>query len=379
MTRTETDLRRAVAVPDDTDAIARLTSFAVSLGTETPGATAERTGGSPDRRRRWVLPLAAAASVLALVAGLGTVLSGGRDGGSPPAGADGAMTAEQLRPTWSMRFDPVAGYTVRNVSAYSVGPARGTLATVQATSTARPETGFVTTTPCPEDELCGKFPTSAPTRVTIGDARGSFWPGSRVEPGQLTDAVYRKPWQAAVESNDRQPQLVWRAAGQTVLITGTFGFDPTTYTYDAAKSEATMLRLARAVAAGRHDDITAPLALRKLPAHLAPEAVQLRDGSSCIGYGTGAGPYPGAATGSVLTACRVTTGRDDGATLQSAGLASDSTGRYAITDVGDGTSLVVALDRSHAALVDQAGLERLVRDADHTPRVADPATWLVVR
>lgn len=371
MHRTEDDIRRALDVEADAAALTRLRSFAAALDEPNPVA--------PTRTPRRFLPVAAAAAAVAIAA-VGIAVVTARDGGSRPPAGGSFPTPEQLRPFWDIAVRPVPGYPVKRVFASSRGPEAGTFAIVTATSKTRPETGSIGSCSGTVPE-CSKAPDGVPAQPTqVGARPGSFYPGRHVAQAGLIDRLYHRPWTAAYENNEFQPVLVWRADDNTtVTISGTFGFEPTTYDYDNARARDVMLRLARAVSAGRHDPIVMPFALRDLPNHLAPEAVMLGRGNHCIGYGRGGEGGRGEWVGSVMTACRVVTGASRAATIKAADdIDPKETDGVAVHDFGDGTSVVVEVDSGQKGVVSRAAAQRLADRADVSPRLADESTWIRV-
>jgi hypothetical protein len=368
--RTEDDIRRAFDVEPDAASLVSLRSFAASL--DEPANAALR------RTRRRLLPVAAAAVVVMIAAAGVAVVSSRGDKRDRPSGGS-VLSPEQLRPVWDIAVRPVSGFSVSRVFASSQQPEAGTYALVAAASKTRPESGSIASC-LGTVQQCVKTAVGVSAQpIEINGRPGSFYPGQHVAQNGLINRLYRRPWTAAYENHDFQPMLIWRADDDTTIsITGTFGFEPTTYDYDNARAREVLLRLAGAVSAGRRDPIVMPFALRDLPSHLAPEAVALGRGNHCIGYGRGQGPR-GEWVGSVMTACRVATGTSRAATIKAADdINPAETAGVAVHDFPDGTSVVVEVDSGRQRLVSRTQAQRLADRADVSPRLADESSWIPV-
>jgi hypothetical protein len=381
MIRTEDDLRQALDAEPDGLALARLSTFVDALDGQR--STLEFPAGQRLARRRWA-PLVAAAAVILTVSGAALVAVERQRSRSSAdtAAAEGVLSPAQLRPTWDIAAEAIPGYTSTGVSTTSQGRLAGSVVDIQATSRTRPESGLVISAGCAGGLAnCTKPPVGVTAeKVSVAGRTAYFYPGRHVDQSGLRDSLYRQPWVAAANLVDVQPQLMWNAGNGTVVrVTGTFGFAPATYSYDNTAAKKVMLRIADSVTAGRHDPVFMPFALTALPGPVAPEAVRLARGLRCIGYGTGQGPYPGEWVGSVLTACRVTTGSTRRSTIAAAEITPSETAGVWVHNFADGTSVVVELDQGKQNLVSIAQGQQLADTANVTPTPADRSTWLEVR
>lgn len=382
MIRSEDDIRRALDAEPDRLALARLGAFVDAL--DDRGPTMESTAGARPQRRGWA-PLVAAAAVILTVSGA-AIVAVERQRARPSAAAtaaEGVLSPAQLRPTWDIAVKAIPGYTSSGIMTQGQGGPTGSSFDISATSRSRPETGDVSSTVCVAGfAKCALPPAGVVAKkVTVAGRTAYFYPGRHVKQEYLLPSLYRQPWVAAAELHDFYPQLSWEAGHDTwVTITGTFGFVPTTYSYDNKAAEKIMLRIGNSVTVGRRDPVYMPFALTALPGHLAPEAVMLARGLRCIDYGTGQAPDPGELVNSVITACRVKTGPTRRATIFAAdGITpSDEIPGVWVHDFSDGTSVVVVLDPKQRKLVSAAQGQRLADTADVTPTLTDRSTWLEV-
>jgi hypothetical protein len=328
----------------------------------------EEFAGDPDTvrhhlasppRRRVLAPTLAAATVAALAVG-GVLLaasesdrqqpSGGRPESTVPPATTAPPGAGQTL-DWAFSVGAVTGYQFTSIG-FSAESETARITHSDTSSLA----GFVTVY-SPGVEPKALQLSANGQHVVVNGTNGTFLPGT--EP----DTVH------AVDHPDSWPRLLWHYRSDAwAEIDGPFAFDDGIHMYDNGAARADELRIAEAVRIGAGGPITMPFAVTP-PSELVI-ATTGTGSSDCLGYDLAGQPQSGSV--SVLTVCRVASGRVDD-------MPFDSGDRVVVHDVGDGTSIVCALAAAHLDLLDQSGLQALADHVDASPKLDDPSTWLPIQ
>lgn len=358
--RTEDDVRRALDIEHDHDALTRLTALADDLATGEWGELSAAPAAPPIRRR--VLPALAAAAAVVLVVGGGLAVVGLRDGGGSGQAGGSRLTASERRPVWNLRFATVPGYAFDRVNASSIRLANGSTTFITANDADNPDHGVVTT--CPGTLHYCADPGTPDEQVTIHGRPGYLFTG-------------HDPHRVAV--------TFYGGHHTTVFLHGSFGSGHHPRASATESARRIVLRIASAISAGHRIATHLPFALSGLPKRVAPEQVHVQRAGACAGYGTGPRSVNDP-LGIVFTACRVRTGATRAATIATADRADSNPEngptRFepehpVVHDYADGTSLVIGIDRRRILSTEQA--RTIAARADVSPRLGDASTWFVVR
>jgi hypothetical protein len=338
-----------------------------------------------------VWPVLAGFAIAILLSGLVVLVTSwmNRHDSGPAGPSSPALTPAQLRPVWTLKVGDIPGFKVEQVESTRTGAAHTSLIRLTSTSASTPFTATIGDWRCGDtfaECVKGIAPTNGPEGVNtfIPDTSGAnptYWvAGRHVEHDGLADDPYRQAWTAATENQEYQPQLIWSAGhGVIVSLTGTFGFDPQTYDYNNQTAWANMQYVMAKTTARLRDPVAMPFRLPRMANGVAPESIMLGHGLHCIGYGDGRTDPSGGWEGTVLSACRTLTGRDQAATISAAGLVTADASTIAVRNLADGTSIVIRVEKHQPTLASAADADRLARDADASPKLGDQSTWLPVK
>lgn len=317
-------------------------------------------------RRRVIAPGLAAAAVVALAVG-GIVLAGTQDGARQPAGG-GPSTSPPTATTapphanaaldWAFSVGAVAGYRFTRF-AFDAESQQARITRADHGSFA----GFVTMySPGVSPKTLG-LRVDSHQSVLVGSADAVFVPG--IEPESVN----------AVDEPDSWPRLLWHYRDDAwVEVAGPFGFVADEHHYDNAAALPVERQIAMAVQIGDSDRITMPLAVHYVPSEFVI-ASTVSTPAACLGYDL-AGKAQSLPAPFNLSVCRVTNDQIDN-------VPSEDGDRIAVHDVGDGTSVVCVLapegltPQDLQALSD-GGLQAIADNADVSPSLDDPTTWLPV-
>jgi hypothetical protein len=232
---------------------------------------------------------------------------------------------------------------------------------VKVTSTSDGPRGFVTVYTAggaPKEQRVG-------TAVTVGGHPGYFVGGT-------TPRTTTKDLAGAWNDPDSFARLRWQYSdGAWAEVMGTFGYQPDSASYDNEAALGIERHLAAAVRVPDGSAVTMPLALRDLPDDLVPVVANSGAPQICIEYADAGTVAAVDEDSTVLTACRIVTGSVDVAH----GVEDERLQR----DLGDGTTLVLQIDSRHADELTASDLRAIADDADTSPVLGDPSTWLPVQ
>jgi hypothetical protein len=371
---TETDLRDLLVELEDGAPTVRDVLDGLALDKPHSRTAARR------RRPAWAVTGAVAACV-AVAVGVGalSLTASEQDSTTGPSARTAALRAELL-PSWRFAVAPVPGYTVERDSIIRMDPVTSVAQQASVGSTSTRVTGHLeVSVPASAQSLrrVGNFGEVAagelgPRRaLTINGRRAYYFHPTALSPREL-DSTHGDEWAAASEYIDNQPQLYWQLPGRAVAeLSGTFGFRPASATWDGRAALAALKEIAAATTYSSGQAVTVPFRLNADPHGFIPLGASLQPHSECIGYGTGTQVRPTDPNWNWYDVCRHTGARP-----------SDETGPTVATRrLPDGTSLTLVTGGwpGQAKPITRAEGRRILRDADVTPVVADPSTWLPIQ
>jgi hypothetical protein len=297
------------------------------------------------RRTRRAAPLVAALTVAGLA--IGGAALGALSARTPRIGSAGQIARPDGHFTWQFAIRPIDGYTVtRTDSRWYTADNDPTVVGYQQiaqidSSTHKGIIGSYVYEPASID-YPGNFLRDVSVAVTVGGEPGYFTPGRHVADVGLRGPLYAHPWAAVRDCTDFWPALRWQNGdGTWSLISGTFGFDPATYDFNNDLARSTLYTIAKSVRVGV-------------------------DGGFCIDY---VGPDDPIEGDSAVIACRFHT---SGAAAR---LARETRGSALTRTLGDGTAFVLVF-RSTNTDLSAAQRNTMLDDADVSPSLDDPSTWV---
>lgn len=320
-------------------------------------------------RTRFVVPLLAAAAVVALAVGAMTFL--GASGNTADRSAGRAVPPRHVQ--WRFSIGAVQGWTVQRVSSMWMPNNAGTSGDWGQAAELTPTRGRYRVIYGREPTTV-RYPGNLPPNVgahavVVAGSTGVWVPGRHVDTASLAAGVRKHPWEAVTASGDPQPSLRWRNSdGSWNMLIGTVGFRPRSLDFDNAVAKRAFLRIAAAVTVATSTHYVA------MPFHVAlsprfrPTEMNSTRGVSCASWTTTDAVVRSAdSPPTAVTVCRAPESK-----LGDPAVPDQHALRRAI---GDGTVLVIGVDPQ---LVSAAAERRILDSAKPSSSMTDETTWLPV-
>ncbi|PZS33953.1 MAG: hypothetical protein DLM58_06670 [Pseudonocardiales bacterium] len=320
-----------------------------------------------DARRNWLNryahPMAAAASVIAVAAVSAVVVSNSHRGpthrpavasaAGPAAHAAPAPTQSPFGLAWRFSVHPVPGYDIKRLEITNRMQAADVTAHGQSKSS-------------------GAITVYAPGVLSAAE-----------QPSGIPITVHGRPGVFGMSAG--KPALGWRYAnGAWAIVTGDWGVQPDTGSYDLAAARAAQQIIADAVDTSASEPFLVDFRLGWLPAGLVYEqGVDVFGPNNSpmvmLGFGDGKPAAPTGKTlfgGSAVTISRQVPASEITPNLTVAGRPAYYDDLGLTVDLADGTQLYIGVEVNHRDTFTKADLIKIATNASVTPQPANRNTWV---